>query len=206
MNLTPRFYEHPDESVYIYTSFYVSWILCLHLWFILIVIAPSLNRVLQGLHCVLTICNKQKQNHSKHEVDMWSRNVLVSTPWVMLLLSALTLKAPVTTAADDKFCDTFPNFRKKIRYSITWESSASRRFSWNIMPYLLFLKIQLNLQSSLLQIIGGALRVNTQCWVDRLQLEGQRELLDTISEHSETNSINKLDSYAHEFVARRMIG
>ena len=26
------------------------------------------------------------------------------------------------------------------RYDISWESSASRRFAWNIMPYLLFLK------------------------------------------------------------------
>ena len=26
---------------------------------------------------------------------------------------ALTLKAPITTAADDKFCDIFPNFRIK---------------------------------------------------------------------------------------------
>ena len=25
----------------------------------------------------------------------------------------LTLKAPITTAADDKFCDIFPNFQKK---------------------------------------------------------------------------------------------
>ena len=25
----------------------------------------------------------------------------------------LTLKAPITTAADDKYCDFFPNFRKK---------------------------------------------------------------------------------------------
>ena len=25
----------------------------------------------------------------------------------------LTLKAPITTAADDKFCDIFPNFRQK---------------------------------------------------------------------------------------------
>ena len=29
----------------------------------------------------------------------------------------LTLKAPITTAADDKFCDIFPNFRK-VRYNI----------------------------------------------------------------------------------------
>ena len=34
----------------------------------------------------------------------------------------------------------------------------NRRFSKNIMPYLLFLKKQQNLK--LLQIIGGALRVN----------------------------------------------
>ena len=25
----------------------------------------------------------------------------------------LNLKAPITTAADDKFCDIFPNFRNK---------------------------------------------------------------------------------------------
>ena len=29
----------------------------------------------------------------------------------------LTLKAPITTAADDKFCDIFPNFQKnKVWY------------------------------------------------------------------------------------------
>ena len=27
----------------------------------------------------------------------------------------LTLKAPITTAADNKFCDIFPNVLKKIR-------------------------------------------------------------------------------------------
>ena len=30
-----------------------------------------------------------------------------------LLLHYLTLKAPITTAADDNFCDVFSNFRKK---------------------------------------------------------------------------------------------
>ena len=58
----------------------------------------------------------------------------------------LTLIAAITTAADDKFCDIFPNFQKKIRYDISWESSA--RFSWIIMPYLLFLKKRQNLKSS----------------------------------------------------------
>ena len=30
-----------------------------------------------------------------------------------ILYSALTLKAPISTAAGDKFCDTFPNFWQK---------------------------------------------------------------------------------------------
>ena len=37
---------------------------------------------------------------------------------------------------------------KKIRYDIWRESSASRRFPWNIMPYLLFLKKLQNLKLS----------------------------------------------------------
>ena len=48
---------------------------------------------------------------------------------------------PIITAADNIFCDSFPNFRKKRRYDNSWESSAGRRFSWNIIPYLLFLKM-----------------------------------------------------------------
>ena len=28
-------------------------------------------------------------------------------------ISLLTLKAPITTAADDKFCEIFPKFKKK---------------------------------------------------------------------------------------------
>ena len=31
-----------------------------------------------------------------------------------LMRVLLTLKAPITTAADDKFCDIFPNFPKKL--------------------------------------------------------------------------------------------
>ena len=43
----------------------------------------------------------------------------------------LSLKAPITTAADDT-----------IWNDISWESSAGRRFSWNIMPLLLLKKQQ----------------------------------------------------------------
>ena len=86
----------------------------------------------------------------------------------------LSLKAPITTAADDKFCKIFPNSWKKIRY-ISWESSASRRFSWNIMPYLLFLKKQQNLQ-----IIG---RDFSQFWSSRQTLPGNwpKSLLSSIT-------------------------
>ena len=57
----------------------------------------------------------------------------------------LALKAPITTAADDKFCEFFSIFDKnKIWYSR--ESSASRRFSWNIIPYWLLLKKCQNLK------------------------------------------------------------
>ena len=31
----------------------------------------------------------------------------------------LSLKVPITTAADEKFCGIFPNFRKKIKHDIT---------------------------------------------------------------------------------------
>ena len=46
-------------------------------------------------------------------------------------------------------------------YDITWESSASRRFSWIIMPYLFFVfwKSGKIFNCRLLQYIGGALRV-----------------------------------------------
>ena len=56
------------------------------------------------------------------------------------------------------FATSFPIFEKK-RNDISWESSANRGFSWNIMPYLLFLKKRQNLKLSSAEIIGGALRV-----------------------------------------------
>ena len=71
---------------------------------------------------------------------------LVLLTHIFIYKRPLTLKAPITNAADDKFCNIFPNFRKKIRYDVSWESSASRRFSWNIIPYMLFLKMQQNLK------------------------------------------------------------
>ena len=97
----------------------------------------------------------------------------------------------ITTETDNKFCDIFLNFEKKKSNDNSWESSAKRRFPWNIMPYLLFLPhvgrsftahsvpwqcriAYLNQQQQqhfwksgkiwncrLLQIIGGALKVKS---------------------------------------------
>ena len=104
----------------------------------------------------------------------WSRGcqqtikIVTSKPWVKLNKNinfiynfhnscSLTLKAPIKTTADDKFGDIFSKL-KIIRYDISWELSASRRFSWNIMPNLLFLKKSSKIwRCRLLQIIGGAL-------------------------------------------------
>ena len=37
---------------------------------------------------------------------------LLSPDFFLLRYFILTLKAPIATASDDKFCDIFPNFRK----------------------------------------------------------------------------------------------
>ena len=51
----------------------------------------------------------------------------------------LTLKAPITTAADDKFCDVFSNFQKKIRYDL---------MKYHALLLLLFLKKRQHLKLS----------------------------------------------------------
>ena len=42
----------------------------------------------------------------------------------------LTLKVPITTITDDKFCDIFPNFRKKIRYVCLFRCFTSQVSSY----------------------------------------------------------------------------
>ena len=79
----------------------------------------------------------------------------------IFLFRTITLKAPITTAADDTFCDIFPNFRRIIR-------SASRRFLWNMsdnsnqISYLIcyFRTSSKICNNHLRQITGSAL------WVD----------------------------------------
>ena len=81
---------------------------------------------------------------SNQTTDYWVTCHWVSKDFPIYLY--LIQKAPITTAADNKFCDIFPNFQKKIGYDISWESSAARPFSWNFVPHLLFLKKQQNLK------------------------------------------------------------
>ena len=73
----------------------------------------------------------------------------------MHTLSTLTVKAPIRTPADDKIPHLFLILENK------W---------YNINPYLLFLRNRQNLNCRLLQITGGALRVNV-----RRQLEANWE-------------------------------
>ena len=84
-------------------------------------------------------------------------------PALYFMASDLTLKAPITTAADDKLWDIFHNFRQNK----VW---FSRRFSWNIMPYWLILKSGKIWNCRLLQIIGGALRVKARTCIRELPL------------------------------------
>ena len=71
------------------------------------------------------VCEKEF-SHKTAETSIWKANKIavhsfsicsqVSTlkgVIIYLLLSHITLKAPIKTAADEKFCDIFPNFPKK---------------------------------------------------------------------------------------------
>ena len=71
----------------------------------------------------------------------------------------LTIKAPIMTAAEDKFCDIFPNFRKKIRYYISRESSAI------LMKYHALFVI-FEKAAKFVNVLGGALSVNLILWED----------------------------------------
>ena len=60
----------------------------------------------------------------------------------------LALKAPIRTAAADKFCDIFPNFRqKKIRYDILF--TKSRGYS-NIIDNSIYQTHVINLKQLVL--------------------------------------------------------
>ena len=64
----------------------------------------------------------------------------------------LALKVPITTVADDQFCDIFLHLTKK-KYDTSWELSASMKY------HALFVSSK-TYNCRLLQIIGGALNYN----------------------------------------------
>ena len=69
------------------------------------------------------------------------------------------LKVPITTAADDKFWDIFPNFRQKkgmILHENRLPADDSHEISCLICYFEKVAKFE---NCRLLQIIGGALRV-----------------------------------------------
>ena len=77
-----------------------------------------------------------------------------------LLFHTLTLTAPITTAADDKFWDIFPNFRQKLGM-ILHENRLLTDDSLEISCLICyFCKSGKIFNCRLLQIIGGALWVN----------------------------------------------
>ena len=72
----------------------------------------------------------------------------------------LTLKAPPIICSRWQFQILTPFRKKQIRHDISWELSAGRRFSWNIIPYYFgkLGKMSQNLSSA--AVVVCALRVN----------------------------------------------
>ena len=84
-----------------------------------------------------------------------------------IMTEQLTLKAPITTAADGKISNIFPNFKKKG--IIFHENRLPADDSHEISSHLLFLKKKR-------QIIGGALRIN----VDNIFENKKPELINIL--------------------------
>ena len=96
------------------------------------------HKTLMSQICILTLLVKINF-FTCEKIGNNSTNLTVSVFTPVKFNENLIFKAPIVTAADDKFGTSFPIFGK---------NKASRWFSWNIMPYLLFLKKQQNLQLS----------------------------------------------------------
>ena len=86
----------------------------------------------------------------------------------MKILECDTNKAPPIICSRRKFqiCCFFIN--NKIRHDISWEWTAGRQFSWNIIPYFLKLgKMSQNLLSA--AVVIGTLRIMFFVWFDSLR-------------------------------------
>ena len=81
-----------------------------------------------------------------------------------LSLICLTLKVPITTAAEDINKYFFIVFlEKKNRLVVQVNPLLSRGFTWKIKPYFFFKDKSKKLKCRLLQFLFGALRVNLLC-------------------------------------------
>ena len=70
----------------------------------------------------------------------------------------LTLKVPPIICSRLQF-KVLPLFQKwQIRYGISWESSAGRRISWNIIPYFCWKLEKMSQNLSSAAVVIGALR------------------------------------------------
>ena len=78
----------------------------------------------------------------------------------MQLYLDLTLKAPITTAADDIYKYLFIVFEKKIRLDISCESSARQRIHMKHQALFPSKAKSRKIKCRLLQFLFGAIRVN----------------------------------------------
>ena len=79
--------------------------------------------------------------------------------WDITVFHALTLKAPIRTAADDIHI-FFHSFSEKIRLDVSSESSARQRIHMKIQALFALKDKSKKLKCCLLQFLFGALRVN----------------------------------------------
>ena len=76
------------------------------------------------------------------------------------MMPFLTLKVPITTAADDTYKYFFNCFSEKIRLDVSSESSARQRIHLKNQALLFSKDKSKKLKCYLLQFLFGALRVN----------------------------------------------
>ena len=70
------------------------------------------------VHTKFVVVLKQIISHQLRKFTDVKADTIFRTKKI-LARQGLTLKGPIRTAADDNFCDIFPNFFNKIRYDIS---------------------------------------------------------------------------------------
>ena len=91
------------------------------------------------------------------KLKLYIANMSICSNIHNLIPQILTLKRPITTAADNKFCNIFLNFRKKVWYFIRIVCQQTILIKYHSL-FGIFEKADF-FNCRMLQIIGGALRV-----------------------------------------------